>query len=135
MINLGRLDEFPVGKATVISIDSREVAIVRWREDELYAVHNRCPHMGGPLCRGGLGPKIVSRGGGVPGSIEVDEDIPTLVCPWHKWEFQAKNGESMWSPKYRVKTFPVTVENGDVILGMRRSSKGSRVSRAADAGA
>ena len=125
MIDLGSLDSFEEGKPRIISIEGREVGIIRWRGDEIYAVHNRCPHMGGPLCRGVVGPKIVSRGGGVPGAIETDENIPTIVCPWHKWEFQAKNGQSMWDPKYRVKTYPVRIENGRVLLGMKLPRKRS----------
>jgi nitrite reductase/ring-hydroxylating ferredoxin subunit len=130
MIDLGSLDEFEEGKARIFTFEGREVGIVRWRGEEVYAVHNRCPHMGGPLCRGVVGPKIVSRGGGVPGVVEADEDTPTIICPWHKWEFQARSGESVWDPKYRVKMYPVKVEKGRVLLAMKIPRRRSQVTPA-----
>jgi nitrite reductase (NADH) small subunit len=135
MINLGKFTAFPLRSVRIVSVEGREVAVVRWSENEFYALHNRCPHMGGPVGCGGLAPKIVSRGGGVPGSVEVDDDVPTLTCPWHKWEFQVKDGASVWSGKYRVRTYPVHVEDGDVILDMRLPRKSSRVSPGRSGGA
>jgi nitrite reductase/ring-hydroxylating ferredoxin subunit len=119
MIRIGKVTDFPLRDVRIVSVEGRDVAVVRWGDEEFYAVHNRCPHMGGPVGCGGLGPKIVSRGGGVPGRVEVDDDVPALTCPWHKWEFQLKDGVSLWDSQYRVKTYPVTVENGEVVLQMR----------------
>src|SRR6185312_12866030 len=105
---------FEVGKFRIFDFEGRQVGILRWGETEVYAVHNRCPHMGGPICRGIPGPKIVSRGSGVPGAVEADYDSPMVTCPWHKWEFQMKSGASVWNHKYRVRTYPVKVEAGRV---------------------
>ena len=119
MIDLGGVDEFEEGKPRIFSIEGREIGVIRWRGDEIYALHNRCPHMGGPLCRGVFGPKIVSRGGGVPGRVEIDDDVPIVICPWHKWEFEVKKGQSVWDSKYRMKIYPVKIEGGRVLLAMR----------------
>ena len=121
MIDLGSLDDFPERSVRVVAIEGRHVGVVRWRGEELYALHNRCPHQGGPLCRGFFGPKIVSRDG-VPGRLEADDDVPIVICPWHKWEFEAATGKSLWDPSYRVRTYPVKVEKGRVLLGMRLPS-------------
>ncbi|MCY4086294.1 MAG: Rieske (2Fe-2S) protein [Actinomycetia bacterium] len=119
MIDVGGLDEFPERSVRVFSIEGREVGVMRWRGDEVFAFHNRCPHQGGPLCRGFFGPKLVSRGPGVPGRLEADDDLPIVVCPWHKWEFEAATGRGVWDPNYRVRTYPIKIEEGRVLLGMR----------------
>ena len=67
MIDLGPLEDFPERSMQVVDIKGREIGVMRWRGEELFAFHNRCPHQGGPMCRGFFGPKLVSTGGGVPG--------------------------------------------------------------------
>ena len=131
MIDVGDLNDFPERSVRVLSIEGREIGVMRWHGDELFAFHNRCPHQGGPLCWGFFGPKLVSRDGGVPGRLEADDDVPIVVCPWHKWEFEAATGRSVTDSDYRVRTYPIRVEAGRVLLAMRLPH--GRRRRAADA--
>ena len=124
MIDLGPLEDFPERSMQVVDIKGREIGVMRWRGEELFAFHNRCPHQGGPMCRGFFGPKLISTGGGVPGNLEADDDVPIVVCPWHKWEFEAATGKGVWDPDYRVRTYPISVEDGRVILAMRVPREG-----------
>jgi nitrite reductase/ring-hydroxylating ferredoxin subunit len=39
-----------------------------------------------------------------------------LRCAWHGWEFEIETGRSLADPKLKAKTFPVTVEDGEVIV-------------------
>ncbi|MCB0184535.1 MAG: Rieske 2Fe-2S domain-containing protein, partial [Caldilineaceae bacterium] len=40
-----------------------------------------------------------------------------LRCPWHGWEFDITNGQSVFNPhKWRVKTYEVTVERGGELV-------------------
>ena len=66
-------------------------------EDQVYAVDGLCPHSGGPLGQGALHGRM-------------------LVCPWHAWEFDCTNGEHDRNPACRLKTYPVTIRNGDVLV-------------------
>ena len=50
--------------------------------------------------------------------------MPIVVCPWHKWEFEAATGKGVWDPDYRVRTYPISVEDGRVILAMRVPREG-----------
>ena len=123
MIDVGSVDDFNERAVRVVAVEGREIGIVRWRGDEIYAIHNRCPHMAGPVCRGGVGPKLVCRDGS-PGSLFVDEDTPVLACAWHRWEFDVRSGEALWDPGYRVKTYPVDVVDGRVFVALTKG--GSR---------
>jgi hypothetical protein len=39
-----------------------------------------------------------------------------LRCAWHGWEFEIETGRSLVDPRMRAKTFPITVEDGDVVV-------------------
>ena len=65
------------------------------------------------MCRGRLGPRIVSTDG--PGTLALNDDDPVLACPWHGWEFDARTGLCVWGkPGYRIRMHRVTVEDGRV---------------------
>ena len=79
---------------------------------ELWALRNRCPHHGGPLC---LGSVKAREAGGLPGRYELSTQR-VLRCPWHGWEFDLKTGQSYFDPqKTRARSYPVEVEKGGVI--------------------
>ena len=78
-----------------------------------YALRNRCPHSGGPLGRGVIRPHVISNG---VGHFEFEREAEILKCPFHNWEFDIATGCALYDPSMRAKTYPVTVEDGDVVL-------------------
>jgi nitrite reductase (NADH) small subunit len=128
MIDVGALDDFEPRKPRLVDVEGLALGVVRWRDDEVYAIANRCPHQGAPLCAGNVGPKLV----GTPGAVEVDPDRPVITCAWHHWEFELKTGQSVWDPRYRAKTYPVKVENDRVLIELRRRSRAMRAPAAAE---
>jgi nitrite reductase (NADH) small subunit len=120
MIEIGTLDDFLPNTTVVTEVNGREVVVARWG-DQLYALNNDCPHRGGPLCGGHLGPRIESTGSG---SIELDPSRPTLACSWHGWEFDLASGSALWDPAYRVRTYPLEVtDDGRVLLQPKRQRR------------
>jgi nitrite reductase (NADH) small subunit len=105
-------EELGPGDRRVVDLGGRSVGIFNVG-GSFYALHNRCPHRGGPLC---LGP--------VTGTTAASEDFDYLYeregrilrCAWHGWEFEIATGRSLADPKVRAKTFPVTVEDGQVLV-------------------
>lgn len=120
-IDVGSIADFDEGVPRVLTVEDREFAVIRWGND-VYAVRNHCPHQGGPLCYGRVRARII--GGDAVGSIDVDEDNPVIVCPWHAWAFDVRSGQSTWSDKYRVRTYAAHVE-GDRVLVDLQSRRGS----------
>jgi nitrite reductase/ring-hydroxylating ferredoxin subunit len=117
MIDIGALEDFESGAVTLCQIQGRDVAVVRWGDD-IYALGNKCPHHGGPLCQGHLGPRVHSSR---KGTIELDESRPTLACSWHGWEFDLGSGAMLWDERFQVRTYPVTVtDDGRVQVDARR---------------
>lgn len=111
MNDIGALETFPEESVRVVTVGKREIGVIRWHGDQVYAIHNRCPHMGGPLCRGALSARLA----GAPGCIEA-EDVPVIACSWHHWEFNVVSGRSLWDDHYRVKTYAVEIRGGRVFV-------------------
>lgn len=114
LVEVGVLEDFPDRTLKIVSVGGRELGIVHWGDD-VYAIHNRCPHQAGPICHGTLGPKIVCN---EPGKLDLDLDSPVVACAWHRWEFYVKTGASVWDPKYRVKTYQVEIRDDVVAVRM-----------------
>lgn len=123
MIDVGPLEKFAEHTITIVDIEGLEIGIVRW-DGELYALKNACPHEGGPVCRGRLGPKIIA--GDTPGQLAVDDNQPVLTCCWHGWEFNARTGLVVWGkPGYRIKTYPVEVRENQVHIKIDATASNS----------
>lgn len=76
-----------------------------------YAVRNVCPHKGAPLFWGRVSGTLVPS--------EAHEYVygmedQVLRCPWHKWEYDLDSGCLLTNKRVRLRTFPVTLEDGDV---------------------
>ncbi|WP_336361194.1 Rieske (2Fe-2S) protein [Haladaptatus sp. ZSTT2] len=81
---------------TIVSHHGRSVALF-YHEDQVYAVDNRCPHMGFPLSKG-----------------TVDEGV--LTCHWHHARFELSCGDTFDPWADDVQTFPVRVEGDDILI-------------------
>ena len=110
---VGRADEIPPGSRRVFAIGGARGIGVFNVEGRFYAVRNVCPHKGGPLCRGRLRPHVV---GPEVNQIAFEREGEILKCPWHQWEFDLQTGWSLYSPRLRVKTYPVLVENDRIVV-------------------
>jgi nitrite reductase (NADH) small subunit len=118
-VDIGSVTDFQPNSVALVNVGKLELGIVRWGEDEFFAVHNRCPHMAGPLCVGAVGPRL-SCPTGDPERLEIDHENPVLACPWHRWEFDVRTGRALWDPGYRMKTYETRVADGRVLVELRR---------------
>ena len=77
---------------------------------EYFALVNRCPHEGAPLCRG----RVVGLASAEkPGQYSLTRQGELLRCPWHGWEFDIRTGQSWCDPEtVRARSYNVTVEPG-----------------------
>jgi nitrite reductase/ring-hydroxylating ferredoxin subunit len=55
-----------------------------------------------------------------------------IACPWHKYEFSMKDGHCLTDAGLRVRSYPVTVEAGKVLVDMSGHRAG-RVAKPAEA--
>ena len=106
---VGTVDEIPPGGRKIVEVAGRSVGVFNVG-GEFFALLNRCPHQGGPLCLGN------THGFLRPGSVgEYDYSRPgeMLRCPWHGWEYDVRTGQSWFDPSsVLVRTYDVVVAHG-----------------------
>jgi nitrite reductase/ring-hydroxylating ferredoxin subunit len=113
IVDVGSAQDFSEGVVRPVAVAQRTIGIVRWR-GSLYALRDRCPHQGGPVCRGLLRPALVA--GPAVGDISVDDARLVLSCPWHGWEFDVATGRALGDGGYRIATYRVSEDRGRVLL-------------------
>ena len=110
---------FPIGPANwqpgerrMVEVDGKRIGVFLVN-GRYFALHNRCPHMGGNLCQGPV----------TGTTLPTDEFAfvygrqgEIIRCAWHGWEFEIANGQCLIDPKIRARTYPVTVEGGQVVV-------------------
>ena len=94
----GRLDELRSRGCTVVSDGGPGVALF-CTGDRIYAVDNRCPHMGFPLSRG-----TVQNG--------------ILTCHWHHARFDLESGGTFDPFADDVRVYPTRIVDGDVWVNL-----------------
>jgi len=100
--------DLPPGGRKIVEIGGRSIGVFRLEDGRFYALRNRCPHRGAPLCEGRrMGLWTADR----PYHRALERDGEILRCPWHGWEFDLTTGKSVFMPEgVRVKSYPVGVE-------------------------
>jgi 3-phenylpropionate/trans-cinnamate dioxygenase ferredoxin subunit len=110
---LTRKQDVQHGACRLFTVQGRELGVFNI-EDRYFALANRCPHAGGPLCQGRIVALVQSDG---PGSYRLERKGEFLRCPWHGWEFDIRTGQSWCDPKsVRARQFQVTVEPGEKLV-------------------
>ncbi len=94
-IPIGKASDFPEGQGTPVVAAGRRLAVFRLGE-ELFALHNACPHNLVPLSSGIVNDRI-------------------LVCRAHGARFDLKTGQVLRGPARKpVRTYPV-YDTGETI--------------------
>jgi len=90
------------GKPTKVNVEGTDVFLLRTPRT-IYALANKCAHMGGPLAEG---------------KVEGD----SIVCPWHGSRFCMKDGSVEDRPATNNQpAFDVKVEGGNILIRARQS--------------
>jgi nitrite reductase/ring-hydroxylating ferredoxin subunit len=109
---VGKSDEIPPGSRKIVRVAGRSIGVFNVG-GEYFAIRNRCPHQGAPLCEGKLWGALKSD---VPGSFEYNETKDILACIQHGWEFSVRTGQSWCDPKrLRVRAYTVAVEQPEAV--------------------
>ena len=119
---VGTVEEIPDGGRKIVELEGRSIGIFNLGGD-FFALRNRCPHQGGPLCEGRRWSVIEAS---VPGEVRASRAGEILTCAWHGWEYDIRTGQSWCDPvRLRVRSYDVHVEPGEVLA--RELGAGERV--------
>jgi nitrite reductase (NADH) small subunit len=89
----------PLGSRIVRPEKGGDIAIFRNSEDEVFALHDKCPHKNGPLSQGMVHGK-------------------TVTCPLHGWKIGLEDGHAVAPDVGHCTKFDVKVDNGQVFLSI-----------------
>jgi nitrite reductase (NADH) small subunit len=95
------IDNVPPREGRAVKVAGRDLAIFNLGGGRFVATDGQCPHKGGPLADG-----IVSG--------------ETVVCPLHAWKISTVTGkvERPGGMTECVKTYPVRVDQGTIVVGL-----------------
>lgn len=93
------LSELAEGKPAAVFPLGLPVLLIR-RGGAVFALENRCAHMGCPLAAGKL-------------------DGHILQCPCHDWSFDIRDGKFIDAPELSVKTYPAEIKDGKVLVRLK----------------
>jgi nitrite reductase/ring-hydroxylating ferredoxin subunit len=111
------VDELPPGTRKIVDVAGRQIGVFNIG-GEFFALRNRCPHQGGPLCEGRLAGRLEAEAPGEPFRYTRAGEI--LRCPWHAWEYDIRTGQSWFDPaKVRVRAYEVDVAPGAAVEDAR----------------
>jgi nitrite reductase (NADH) small subunit len=107
-LKVAEVNAFPENGGACVKIEDQQIAVFNFkRRNEWYATQNLCPHkLQMALSRGLIGDQ---------------SGEPKVACPFHKKTFSLKTGENLNGEAYRIKTYPVKVEDGFVYIGITGS--------------
>jgi nitrite reductase (NADH) small subunit len=97
---VAQCDDLAAGQSKKVMVNGRAIALFQV-DGKFYAIHNSCPHEGGPLAEGRLKGYVVA-------------------CPWHDLAFDIRNGQGTDGGGYCVGSYEVRVEGTDIWVGPRR---------------
>lgn len=94
LVRAATLADLEVKGSLLVNLDGQTIALF-YADERVYAIDNRCPHMGFPLhgsvCKDGI-----------------------LTCPWHYARFDLASGGTFDSWADDVRSFPVQIRDGEV---------------------
>lgn len=82
-----------------ITLANKRIGLLK-RGGELFAFAATCPHASAPLCEGWL------------------DTQGRIVCPMHKYRFDAANGRNTSGEGYKLKTYPVEIREDYIYIGI-----------------
>ena len=86
----------PLGSRIVRPQKGGDIAIFRTSDDKVFALHDKCPHKGGPLSQGL-----------VHGT--------QVTCPLHGWKLRLDSGEAVAPDVGCARRYPIKVD-GDAVF-------------------
>ena len=95
-LNASEMEELKMMEVTVAE---KNIGLLR-KQGQFYAFSATCPHAGARLCEGWL---------------DAQERI---VCPLHKYRFDAANGRNTSGEGYKLRTYPIEIRDGFIYIGL-----------------
>ena len=102
-IKVATIEEIPLLGSRVVTTEKGNIALFRTAENEVFALHDKCPHKGGPLSQGIVSGKKVT-------------------CPMHGWNIGLEDGNAVAPDVGCARSYPVRIDEGVVYISLASKS-------------
>lgn len=99
------------GHLRVVEVGGHTVGLFNV-DGRLFALADRCPHRGAPLCSWG---QVVGAVMPIGDRLHLVAAGEFIRCPWHKWDFEIATGRSPVAPQLQVRRYTVR-DDGDTLV-------------------
>lgn len=96
---VGNLNDIPRAGARIVKTVYGNIGVFRTDDDRIFAIENRCPHLGGALSEG-----IVH--------------ATSVTCPLHNWVIDLATGNVLGADEGCVLTVPVQLDGDRISLDL-----------------
>jgi len=97
--DVGHIDDVPRLGSRVVSTPSVDIAVFRTSADQVFALHDKCPHKAGKLSQG----------------IVHGESV---TCPLHNWVISLADGKAKAPDEGCSRSVPVRLRDGRILLAV-----------------
>jgi nitrite reductase (NADH) small subunit len=101
LLRVAAAADVPTGSGKAIEVEGRLLAIFNAGGGRYYASSPLCPHEDGPLA---------------DGVVDGPADRPSIICPWHAFDFDLRTGACSFDPDLTIPVYPVRVEGADLLV-------------------
>ena len=106
--------EIAAGECRIVAIGKLEIGVFNV-DGQYYALPNVCLHQYGPLCTGRISGTLAATAAS-DWKLEWVREGQIITCPWHRLEFDITNGQCLAFPKRKLRSYPVKVEDGRIMV-------------------
>jgi len=107
-VEVGCLQDLPRAGGRVVRMGKDTIALFRTVDDQVFALHDRCPHRGGPLSQGMVCGHTVS-------------------CPLHGMVIDLETGNAVAPDEGRVSRYSVRIDGERIFLSCHELGGGNDV--------
>jgi len=101
---IGSLNDIPRRGARCVATPRGRIAVFRTADDQVFALHDHCPHKGGPLSQG------IVHG-------------TSVTCPLHNWVISLETGKALGADQGEVGTVSLKVEGEQIFMALDAASR------------
>lgn len=96
-IDIGNVQDVPRQGSRIVEAPGGDIAVFRAADGSIFALRDRCPHLGGPLSQGMV-------------------HGHSVTCPLHNWVISLETGEAQGADHGCTGKIPVRVEGERILL-------------------
>jgi nitrite reductase/ring-hydroxylating ferredoxin subunit len=112
------LSEAPAeGERRLVDLGGRTIGVFQVA-GAFFALADRCPHRGAPLCSLG---EVVNAVEGIGDQARVTRQGARVRCPWHKWDFDIASGDCVVDARLRVRRYAAWIDGEELVVSLDAS--------------